>query len=199
MLLTLDEMYKRIGLQPLLEWETAAQNEGGENPKGIGSSTHMIIEAAMDLSLLIRYGGKPRILVALDTNDIQRVHWIGGMIDIIVEHSGLNPPESEAYGIRIVTGVPGREIIRQADFVFVDHALIDPNRRLTGRIRMARGVREGGKPGILEILDRSNNVIEKSDDAGVNRILELSQCPVFDRRINLPVSPMKDPNDPWSE
>lgn len=184
------EVYRRLNSWDPLDWEhhvyeTRPLREGLDR-KMIGSTTHMCVEAALD-----RW--------AFEQRRIEKVAWA------IVYSNDRKDDQPRIYDalakvwlqLRYVETGPTIQVLSETEFsmwgmrdadrtmVYFDHYALNPLERITGPHRLVRAIqRVQHRPDRFLLTDRDSNVVAETNAEGVDRVLSLATCPIYDVRTN---------------
>lgn len=179
--MTLNEMYDRLRLMPPLDYEQHVYQtqlfRKGLDRRRIGSTTHMIIEAALDWyhHTYMREIQIEQVVVAGDSDckyvmsmakDMRRKLGSNIVPIRVLSHREYGQRENTLRGMNIL--------------VYLDHHLINPEDRVTGPHRLVRRIQPGD--GEVLLLDRDQKVVAKTTDKGVDKLLSMSSLPIYDAR-----------------
>lgn len=176
--MTLDECYEALGLQPPLEYErdvydnSIFRQELGR--KRIGSTTHMLVEAALDFHsfkerLLVRY---PWVIL-FDESRNEEKRFRKTLADL---QGVLGRFPVELIG---TTSISFRYPTEEHSMVYIDHHLLDYGERITGPPRLVRRVNQL-KDGTFTCFDRNGHlVLRLMDQQGLKKLTNLTTCPIY--------------------
>lgn len=147
----------------------------------VGSTTHMAVEAALDYyALEQRQVTRRWYIVTERSEDTEQVRKVLRAVqkflrrDTGSDFQFLTPEMFRAARYLDPVAPPPRPMI------YVDHRVVSPDRRVTGPHRMVRQVKLDGSR--IMLCDRMQRTLLESTADGVNQLLSLTSCPIFDGR-----------------
>lgn len=186
------ETYRRLNAWDPLEWEhhvyeTKPLREGLDR-KLIGSTTHMAVEAALDwMAFKMRRIEKDGWCIVYSNDRSDDRERILDVLDKVFNLHLMSERE-----VQVMSEMEfGKWDKCGADrlMLYVDHYAVNPLERITGPHRLVRAIRRAqNRPDRFLLVNRDSGVVAETHSEGVDRVLSLASCPVYDARTNILVN-----------